>query len=128
MAPFNFQHSSIMSSLNVLLSGIFIYLVGRLAYGRLRRRFIDKLPGPPSSSWLTGMSTTLAVLYTMHLYKVICLTCFVRRRLAMRLLNGRKHMELWSRYMRNSTYVIVSCSFQTDDPGPNIVAQNFIYI
>lgn len=44
-----------MSSFLILLPGILIFLVARLIHGRLRRRFIDKLPGPPSSSWLTGL-------------------------------------------------------------------------
>lgn len=43
-----------MSSFLFLLPGIAIFFVASFIHGRFRRRFIDKLPGPPSSSWLTG--------------------------------------------------------------------------
>lgn len=43
-----------MYSLLIFLSSAFVLLTARLAYERFRRRFIDKLPGPPPTTWLTG--------------------------------------------------------------------------
>ncbi|GJJ11014.1 hypothetical protein Clacol_005243 [Clathrus columnatus] len=42
------------ASLYILLSGAFLFIFIRLLYGSLRRRFIDKIPGPPRTSWING--------------------------------------------------------------------------
>ncbi|GJJ11694.1 hypothetical protein Clacol_005930 [Clathrus columnatus] len=42
------------ASLYIFLSGAFLFILVRLLHGSLRRRFIDKIPGPRRTSWING--------------------------------------------------------------------------